>query len=88
MLPGEVLLTDAAFASSRTWGHGEEYDIRYLWDFTDESSLEGKKKGTTHAERIQTQANRVLTNRLQFPAGRSVVRVDVKEHLRSLSYVV
>lgn len=27
------------------------------------------KKGSTHAERLQTQANCVLTNRLDFPAG-------------------
>lgn len=43
---------------------------RYLWDFTEESSSEKAQRNT---ERIQIQAHRVLTNRLQFPAGRSMV---------------
>lgn len=67
MLPGEVL-TDVTFASSKPEDtvRGQQISVGF-------HRREQFRKGTMHGERIQTQANCVLPNRLQFPAGRSVV---------------
>lgn len=51
-------------------------------------SQRSERLGLILAEHVQTGADRVLTNRLLLPAGRSLRRGDVTEHIRCLSYVV
>lgn len=68
MLPGEKVLTDVTFPSSKPEDTAKAQQISVEF-----YRREQFREGTMHAERIQTQAYCVLTNRLQFPAGRSVV---------------
>lgn len=66
--PREALLLDVS-AAPKTWRDAVRTQHLSAGLHRREGSLGKKKKGSTHTERMQTQANCVLTNGLRFPAG-------------------